>query len=129
MNIIDVLNGVSKVDWTLIPVRFFNPASGEEVLSGRFSAVFFDEFGDYFDYEKSEYDEIDWSLRPPDMVTERMRKKVLVVHKMVLQEPDSGFPPCFRLLASSTGLYISEAAHEAILKAGLTGLKLFPYEV
>jgi len=111
--LINVLNGVSKVDWTLFPVRFFNPASGEEVLSGRFSAVFFDEFGDYFDYK----------------VTERMRKNVSVVRKMVLKEPDGGFPPCFRLLASSTGLYISESAHTAILEAGLTGLNLFPYDV
>jgi len=127
--LINVLNGVSKVDWTLFPVRFFNPASGEEVLSGRFSAVFFDEFGDYFDYENSDYDDIDWSLAPPDKVTERMRKNVSVVRKMVLKEPDGGFPPCFRLLASSTGLYISESAHTAILEAGLTGLNLFPYDV
>ena len=123
--LINAICSVGDPAWTLVPARFYDENNGKEVCSGRFSAVFFEYFEDYLDYDESDYDLIDWSIYPQDKVTDRMRKKVGVIRKMVLREPDSGFPPCFRLLASSTRLYVSESAYNAIVNSAIEGLSLF----
>ena len=122
--VIDAISSTGDVDWTLIPVRFVDKSNGDEVCEGKFSGVFFEYHSDFFDYERSEYKPRDWSSWPPEKLTDRMRKKVQSVKKMVLKEPDMGFPPCFQLLAIPYSLYISEAAYKAIVRAELTGLRL-----
>ena len=121
---IDAIESVGDIDWKLVPARFFDDTTGEEICAGRFYGVFFEFHANYFDYEKSDYDLRDWSSIPPEKVSDRMRKMVLIVRKMVLREPKQGFLPCFRLLASSPGLYITEAAYSAIIDKNLKGLKL-----
>ena len=123
-NLIDTIRSTGEVDWTLVPARFFNKTTGEEVCKDKFSGVFFEFHSDFFDYENSEYKPMDWSSWPPEKLTDRIRKQVRSAKIIVLREPDTGFPPCFQLLAISSRLYISEVAYKAIIKADLKGLRL-----
>ena len=123
--LIDTIGSVGEVEWTLVPARFFDESTGEEVCISRFFGVFFHHYQDYFDYDQSDYDPRDWSSFPEDKVTDRMRKLVLNTRKSVLREPTQGFAPCFKLLASPTsGLLVSEKAQNAIVQADLKGLQI-----
>jgi len=118
--LIEALKSVGSLDWTLVPARFFDQATKEEVCKGKFSGVFFEYHNDFFDYESSDFT----TPKFYDEDTDRMRKKVSVIKKMVLREPNGGFPPFFRLLADPKIPLVSEVAHDAIVKAGLEGLDM-----
>lgn len=119
-NLLDVISSVGSIEWTLIPTRFFNTSTKKEVCEGQFSAVFFEYFIDCFDYELSEY-------RPalyPDHFLERARKEVGTVNKLVLKEPDGGFPPYFRVLADPLNSLINAETYDAIVKADIQGVNM-----
>jgi hypothetical protein len=44
-----------------------------------------------------------------------------IIKKMVLKEPDKGFPPIFRIKESSSKLFVSEEAKEALERADIKG--------
>ena len=121
--LIDTIESVDQVNWTLVPA-LFTDKQGKEVNIDRFMVVYLNEHIDCFDYEQSEYEMMDYSNGPQDHITERMRKRAGVVKKLVLREPESGFPPYFRVLTDSFNLYISEACRDAIVEAGHTGLSM-----
>lgn len=118
--LIQSLSNAGNIDWTLVPVRFFDRATGEEVCAGRFSAVFFDYHCDFFDYELSDFEQQKWSDKTP----ERVRKKVSTIKKMMLKKPKDGFPPFFYLLADPKDRFITEAAHNAIVESELEGVEI-----
>ena len=121
--LIDTIESVGPVNWTLVPAHFTDK-QGKQLNIDRFMVVYLHEHSDCFDYEQSEYEMRDYSNAPQDRVTERMRKRAGVVKKLVLREPESGFPPYFRVLAYSLKLYISEECRDAIVEAGHTGLSM-----
>ena len=123
LHLIETIESVGPVNWTLKPV-IFTDRQGENVSADRFKVAYSNEHCDCFDYEQSEYKMRDWSASPQDRVTERMRKLASIVKKLVLREPENGFPPFFRILADPMDLYISEACHDAIADAGHTGLSM-----
>lgn len=109
--LIHLIGSVGAVDWTLVPARFFDSSTGNEISTGDFSAVYFEYFSDCFDYELSEYQ------------PSRYGKKVRAIKNLVLKEPEDGFPPFFKLLASPIPNYISEATYEAIIAGGIANLR------
>ncbi len=121
--LIETIQSVGPVDWTLAPANFIDK-QGNKVSDGHFKIAYPNEHCDCFDYEHSDYEEMDFSDDPPDRVTERMLKEVAFVTKLVIRKPENGFPPYFRILADPMQLYISEACHDAIVNAGHTGLKM-----
>lgn len=118
-NLIKIITNAGTVNWTLVPARFFKSPTEFEVSIGFFSAVFFEYFSDFFDYENSEY-----KFLRPDHPLERQRKKVVSVKKLILKEPEDGFPPYFKLLALPRKNLINEKTHDAILAAGITNIKM-----
>jgi len=119
--LIDVFTSVGNTDWTLVPTRFFDKYTKKEVCHGKFTAVFFEYHSDFFNYELSEYT----SREHFRNATERMQKQVNAISKMILNEPNGGFPPFFRLLANPLRALVSEDAHNAILEAELKGLSMY----
>ena len=125
--LVNTIKSVGSLDVELVPARFIDSTTGENVCEGKFVCVYLNEFLDCLDYDKSIYKMKDWSLISQDSqekVTDRMRKKVRSLKKMILLEPKGGFPPYFKLLATPVGLYISSAAYHAIVKADLKYLRL-----
>ena len=116
--LITAIGSVGKVDWTLVPVHLKNK-EGIKVFEENYQCVLYNEYCDCFDYEKSEYKPGIWTIMDPAEVTERKRKDVIAISKLILKEPKSGFPPLFRLLAHPTSLLISADCHDAILQAGI----------
>jgi hypothetical protein len=82
-----------------------------------FVAVQLLEEADYFDFERSEYEP------DPDF-----SEWVLSIDKCVLNEPEKGFPPLFRLAAYSVELFISAEARTALKEAGIRGTAYNPLE-
>ena len=124
--LIDAVSSTGPMDWTLIPAKFFN--EGKEVCQGRFSAVYFNEHSEFFDYELSEYKRYNRNI-PKDRFNERMLLPVRLIKKMVLKEPKEGFPPYFRLAASAAKVYVSSACREAILDAKIDNVRMLPAKV
>jgi hypothetical protein len=77
----------------------------------RFVAVHLLEHTDAFDWERSIYNR--HRLSP---------KLVKNIKKLVLKEPDGGFPPLFRLSAYPAPLFVSAAARSALENAGIKGV-------
>jgi hypothetical protein len=73
---------------------------------------------DLFDYENSIY-ELN-SLFPGSISN---------IQKMVLKEPEDGFPPVFRLSNKPTHLYVSAEAKIALETAGIQGIKFSTYQL
>jgi hypothetical protein len=69
---------------------------------------------DIFDWEQSVYE--------PDTISSSSFT-VGEINKMVLKEPETGFPPLFRVTINSTRLYVSAAARAALEAAGIGGVK------
>jgi hypothetical protein len=67
---------------------------------------------DIFDWEQSVYE--------PSKISSYGVGKV---KKMVLKEPETGFPPLFRVTTDATKLYVSAAARAALEAAGIGGVK------
>lgn len=81
-------------------------------------AVQLKEYSEVFDRENSEYQK---SLIFPD--------KVGAIEKMVLKEPEEGFPSLFRIKESRRHLFLSQEAKEALDAAGIKGCVLEEVEV
>jgi hypothetical protein len=73
---------------------------------------------DVFDWENSVYEE---SSIAPGFVSD--------VSKIVLKEPENGFPPIFRMKTESTLLFISVEARAALEAAGIKGVKFSTYQL
>lgn len=71
------------------------------------------EYLEVFDYEKSVYKP---SRYPNSRVVSRLKK-------MVLKEPESGFPPLFRIPEKPLELYVSPQAKLLLEEAGITGVR------
>jgi hypothetical protein len=67
---------------------------------------------DIFDWEQSVYE--------PSKISSYGVGKV---KKMVLKEPETGFPPLFRVATKATRLYVSAAARTALEAAGIGGVE------
>jgi hypothetical protein len=68
------------------------------------------EYLDAFDFDKSEY-----------VMNVELDGCIKEASKVILKEPDKGFPPIFRLNAESFFLFVSATAKEALEKAGKDG--------
>ncbi len=66
---------------------------------------------DVFDWDKSIYKQ---NKMFPD--------KVSLIQKLVLKEPEGGFPPLFRLKASRASLFVSSEAKQALENSGIRGI-------
>jgi len=121
--LIETIQSVGPINCKLTPAHFIDE-HGNTVNDDNFKVIYSNEHCDCFDYEQSDYDIRDWSSAPQDRVTDRMRKLAGVVRKLMLREPENGFPPYFRVLADPLNLYISEACYNAIIDAGHEGLRM-----
>jgi hypothetical protein len=72
------------------------------------------EKSNYFDFERSVYER---HPRDPEWVR--------TVEKYVLNEPEEGFPPLFRLEVTPSQLFISSKAREALREAGIRGVAYY----
>jgi hypothetical protein len=79
-----------------------------------FVAVQILESSNYFDFEHSVYER---HPRDPEWVD--------TVERYVLNEPEGGFPPLFRLEVTPTELFISSKAREALREAGIRGVAYY----
>ena len=117
-----VLNSVREFPHQVIPVSIeddvassvYNPyqRSGK-VNTTDYVAVQILEDADVFDYEKSVY-------KPSRYPNSR---RVNRVKKMVLKEPESGFPPLFRIPEKPLELYVLPQAKFLLEEAGITGVR------
>lgn len=82
-----------------------------------FLAVQLLEESDYFDAERSEFEP---SPIAPFQVSS--------VETYALNQPPNGFPPLFRLLVTSSQLFISAEAREALREAGIRGTAYYPFD-
>jgi len=124
--LIEIIKSVGDINWQLVPVEFVSE-SLSDANNNRFRCIFFNEHTDAFDYEKSVYEERNWSIFPDGSVTDRMRKVPAFIEKLVLKQPPDGFPPCFRLLADpARGLLVTEECRKAILEAKIKHLMFAP---
>jgi hypothetical protein len=82
-----------------------------------FVAVQLLEYSNYFDFENSKYDPDEEYPEIPDYI-----------YNYVLNEPEKGFPPLFRLAAQSTQLFISAEAREALKESGIRGTAYYPLD-
>ena len=120
--LIDAVISAGTPDWKLVPVKFIDKKTREEVSQGRYSAVYFNEFCDCFDYDRSEYENKNWGRR---RIPERYKeKKVGLIKKRAFLEPEDGYPSLFRVLAEPTRLYVSEKGRAAIENAKLEGISM-----
>jgi hypothetical protein len=76
---------------------------------------------DCLDMDKSEYTCVPYNSNPSI--------NRLIVHKMVLKEPENGFPPIFRVKENEISLYVSTEAKKALEKAGIQGLDFSSYNL
>ena len=70
---------------------------------------------DILDREKSDYDTED---DDPD--------EIEYINKLVLDVPEEGLPPIFRITENSIYLYVSPEAKTALEEAGITGIRFVP---
>jgi hypothetical protein len=82
-----------------------------------FVAVQLLEYSDYFNFEYSKYDLDEEYPEIPDYI-----------YSYVLNEPEKGFPPLFRLAAQSTQLFISAEARETLKESGIRGTAYYPLD-
>jgi hypothetical protein len=75
------------------------------------------EYGNYFDFENSEY------TRHP-----RDQNWVSSVDNYVLNEPPEEFPPLFRLSVVSPELFVSAKARDTLREAGIRGVAYYPLD-
>ncbi len=122
--LINTIEQCGDVDWTLVPAQFVD-AEGQ-AINGAFSAVYFERFSEWFDYEQSQYQRRDLSSVPLEYRTEEMLRQVETVDELVVQAPVPGLPPLFRLSAYEMTLYASAACRDAVLAAGHTGIRFDP---
>ncbi len=124
---LDVLLSVREFPYQVIPLVLHEiPVLGEEVemeggpfiRTGRvnhdYVAVQLLELLDVFDWENSVYE---FHLRVPGRV------KPNSIKKLVLIEPEKGYPPLFRMSVGRTLLYVSAGARDALEAADIQGLR------
>jgi len=74
-------------------------------------------FADFFDRDASDYKE-------SKTIPGRIR-----VRHLVLDCPENGFPPMFRIQASRTKIFVNGEVKQALEAMGATGMRFFPVEV
>jgi hypothetical protein len=98
--------------------RFIDGQPNPEITNfNDYIAIQLLERSNYFNFEKSEYER---HPRDPNWVRS--------VSKYVLNEPDAGFPPLFRLDVQSPELFISAEARKALQEAGIRGTSYYPLD-
>jgi hypothetical protein len=121
---LDVLLSIKNFSHQAIPIVIID-ATGiyvegakNYVRSGienyNFSLVRIPEYIDVFDWENSIYE-----LNPK----QPGRVKLSTVKKVVLKEPEEGFPPLFQVSAMPYRLLVSEEARTALETAGIRGTR------
>lgn len=127
---LDVFKGISDFKHLSVPVMMldynylddqFDKAGNlksDVPVNKDYMAVQLKEYTKAFDYENSKY-EMDLAF-PEDVGT---------IEKLVLKEPESGFPPLFRLEESKRHLIVNQEAREALEKNGIVGCVFEPVEV
>lgn len=83
----------------------------------KFVAVQLTTYQDYFDWERSVYDREGSS-----------QTRVVSIDKFVLNFPEEGPPPLFRLSATPTDLFISDEARQALREAEIRGTSYIPLD-
>jgi hypothetical protein len=124
---IDTLLSVSNFSHKKYPIailesRDYDPYKDPEkftTLSLRDDLFIFQvlEFLDIFDWDKSEYtqEEYDKEMNIPTRI-----------NQFVLNTPDGGFPPLFRLPFKSTNLFVSKEAREVLKNEEIIGPSFMP---
>ena len=82
-----------------------------------FVAVQLTTYQGYFDWERSVYDRQGSS-----------QTRVVGIRSFVLNLPEEGPPPLFRLSATPTDLFISDEARQALREAGIRGTSYLPLD-
>jgi len=115
---IKIFKSLDDLKLRFINVVMIDDLSCEIISKKDFFAIQIMEYTDAFDYENSEY---------------RMRrgrnKKVGVISKLRLREPENGFPSIFRIKESSSKLFINSKAKEALEKENIKGCVYEPVVV
>lgn len=99
-------------DYTYLGERFKSPGQLKDDVPANYdySIIQLLEFTEAFDYDKSEYEEDDVF---PD--------EVGIIKKLVLKEPDGGFPPIFKMKECMRYTFVTGKAKEALIKNGIQG--------
>jgi hypothetical protein len=112
---LDTLLTVKDFPHQIIPIvmkDIFVPPQFDE--SHDFVAVQLLEHQDVFDWDNSVYET--GPVRPEAV-------DPLSIEKLVLREPEGGFPPVFRIKDFDTALYVSAAGRAALEAAGIKGIR------
>lgn len=111
---LDVLCSVKEFPHCLIPIQVMERGMIMEEVN--FVGVQLLSYQGYFDWNNSSYK------------MGRSGRKATRVTKIVLEIPQEGFPPLFRLSAAPTRLFISDQARHALKDAGIRGTRYLPLD-
>jgi hypothetical protein len=116
----EALTSAGEFPHRAVPVVMLDHAAGQKfdvagnprpgVALHGFSAMHLTRYVDAFDWQRSEYEP-----------HRRIEGRVLTAHRLVLK--DMPLPPLFRLSALPTMLLVSGAGRDALLAAGVKGLR------
>lgn len=100
------------VDYTYLGERFESPGKLKKdvPVNQDYAVIQLMEFTDAFDYDLSDYKQ-----------DEVFPEKVGQINKLVLKEPEGGFPPVFKLAECRRYLFITEKAKDALLSNEIQG--------
>ena len=121
---LSVLRSVRDFPHQVIPVTIEDTeaAKGDWLrrsgkVSNDYVAVQLLEQLDILDREKSDYDTDDDNPN-----------EIEYINKLVLEVPEEGLPPIFRIIENSTYLYVSPEAKAALEEAAITGIRFVPLD-
>jgi hypothetical protein len=126
----DVLESVGEIKWNLLPAILLddtflenpldkngNPLPEVKVLNG-FYVVQLLERPKVFDFDRSDYKVLESNPDYPG-----------IIKKMVLRQPEGGFPPIFRMVEKRSLIFVSQPAKEALEKNNIKGCLFQEVEV
>lgn len=107
---------VVMLDKSLPPRKRLGPAGEPRPGAAHldYSVVQLLEHGDYFDWDRSEYQPSPYS-----------EGRVSQISRLVFKVPPGGFPPIFRLAAKINYLFVSAPAKRALEEAGIRGVEFW----
>ncbi|MDX8363389.1 imm11 family protein [Cytobacillus sp. IB215316] len=126
--IFDVILNLSELNYRSVPVIMVDDTYPDdplredgtlkdEVKREEYVAVQLMDSVNAFDHDNSEYDNS--HIFPGEVGN---------IHKLVLKEPEGGFPSIFRIKEQGH-MFVSSQAKEALVKAGIKGCEFKPVEV